>query len=158
MADQKDPKALAEIPVSNSGVDKAKMEQMMKMQEMMKMKASLKDSYQPWEYFVAPSNPMEYMHRFNILKRKIFNEDIKGDPSTWCLRQYLGNAYQYILDIQKAIRDSASLQTRYYSTYAIMLSVLILARKRRIKKLWISYVATSIWIYPEHIAAVLNAK
>ena len=120
---------------------------------------TLKDSYQAWEYFVAPRSQRELMHKYSVLRRQMFGVDTtKQDPESKPLVYYLFQISSGIQDIRKMICENLDIKTRFYLAIPIALSPLYLAKRRSLKRVIPVTFFTWYWLLPEHLKAILRAN
>ena len=119
----------------------------------------LKDSYQVWEYFVAPRTQKELLHRYWVLKRTMFGQDpIKEDPNSTNLMYWFTEFVKIINDIRMWNVENIDIKWRFYLAYPLALSPLFLFRKHKFRRLIPSTILTWYFVLPEETKAIIRAK
>ena len=115
--------------------------------------------YQPWDYFIAPKTQEELTNKYSILRRSIFSEDVREPvPESKSIREYISTSHRAVQDVRDIIQTSASLQMRYYAALPFILSPILLFRRRKLRKVFYSFMLTNYFLLPEVSRAIIDAK
>ena len=122
-------------------------------------KSKKRYDYSPWEYFLPPESQDDLNHKYSILRRTLMGDNVeKADPESLSLREFIDSGKKSINDARVNIQEGTSLQVRYYASIPLILSPLLLFKRRRPRKMLYSYLLTSYFLVPEPFRAIMNAK
>lgn len=119
----------------------------------------LKDSYQAWEYFLAPRTQGELLHKYCVLKRTIFGQDtMKEDPQSKNLLYWFGEFFNLVNDIRMWNVKNIDIKWRFYLSYGLALSPIFLFKKHKLRRCIPATILTWYFMLPEETKAIVRAK
>ena len=119
----------------------------------------LRYDYQPWEFLLPPGTQEELTHKYSVLRRTMMGDNIeKPDPESMSLREGFRYLKSNVNDARDNIQKGTSLQVRYYAAIPLILSPIVLFKRRKLRKCFYSYVLTSYFLLQEPFRAILDAK
>lgn len=119
----------------------------------------LKDNYQPWEYFLAPTTQKELLHKYCVLKRTLFGQDpMVEDPESKNLLYWFGEFLTAVNDVRMWNVKNIDIKWRFYLSYGLALSPLFLFKKHKLRRCIPATVLTWYFMLPEFTKAIVRAK
>ena len=115
--------------------------------------------YSILDYLAAPRNQDELNHKYSVLRRTMFSDNIeKPEADSVSLRESVNKFREGLSETRNNIINGTSLQVRYYGAIPLILAPLVLFKRRRLRKVFYSTLLTSYFILPEPARAILDAK